>query len=417
MRFPQSLGRRQVLAVLVGAAVVAPTRSMAECEVPATLFDPAPQAAVSLRALAEELKAERNPPRAPRPLGGLTRLDGYAIDRAGRDLLLWGQAEQGTPVLMLDDFLVGLRAAYGRYVEVRDGQRVRIMPGISIDADLRAFKALGEIEDLNSPAGTAEYERLCLQPMVLRVDGMPRHTRVSDILLAADYKMKLIVQGKAEIPIPMFFGSMNDRRFRMDEINARHGVQRADLGDIIRWWFRSGAFTVQRASGGSAAFLDRAQVILSVTHERIVDLNAVDSNVEDTPEDQYACDWSARMEETYLAEQLWREMGNVFRHFGVGQLISRDSALEASGMDPAPLLDGIPLHKVRIPDTVLGSVLFSRRQGENGPVSAHCGGVTLDVTERNLKASDAENSEAVATASRAILRDRPAGGAVFWRVG
>lgn len=405
------------MSFLAGAAAIAPVWAKAECGVPATLFEAAPQAAVSLRALSESLKTQRTPPEEPRSLGGLTRLDGYAIDRAGRDLVIWGQAEQGAPQLMVDDFLVALRAAYDRYVEVRDGQRVRLMPGISIDADLAAFKAMGEVDDLDSPAGVAEYERLCLQPMVLRVDGMPRHTRVSDILLAADYKMKLVVQGKADIAIPMFFGSMNERMFQIDEINARHGVQRADQGDMTRWWFRAGTFSVQRAPGGDAAFLDRAQVILSVTHERIVNFKAVDSNVEDTPEDQYACDWTSRMEETFFAEQLWREMGNVFRHFGVARLINRDGALEASGLDPAPLLDTIPLHEVRIPDTVPGSVLISRRYGEQGPVSVHCGGVTLDVTERNLAVSDVEDRDAMSAASQAILRNRPAAGALSWRVG
>src|SRR5581483_3191317 len=116
-----------------------------------------PQRAVSLRQVTAALKSGR-----PVTLEKLTRLDGYIIDAANHDIVLWGLSEQGQPELQIQDFVVALRAAHDRY-DNRYGNEV---PFISIDPDPAVFLRLREIHapDWTVPDVQTRYKEICKAP-------------------------------------------------------------------------------------------------------------------------------------------------------------------------------------------------------------------------------------------------------------
>ncbi|MFZ1947484.1 MAG: hypothetical protein WAW06_08040, partial [bacterium] len=78
---------------------------------------------VSLRWVQATL--ERLPEGSPVPeliaeVGGITRLDGYVLDRKHQDVIIFGDADPSNPTLYLEDFVVALRNAWREYAD-REG--------------------------------------------------------------------------------------------------------------------------------------------------------------------------------------------------------------------------------------------------------------------------------------------------------
>ena len=124
---------------------------------------------------------------------GMTRLDGFVVHPAGRDIVIWRQKNDPQPPIFADDFLVGLRAALGRCPVVRNGRQVIYQAAISLDADGKIFRQLRSM-DKNNPAWQTACRDICSGPMVVRVDGMPRHTRVAEVLVDAELPHEVGVQ-------------------------------------------------------------------------------------------------------------------------------------------------------------------------------------------------------------------------------
>ena len=110
----------------------------------------------------------------------MTWLDGYITDAANHDIILWGLSEPDQPDLQIADFIVALRAAHGRYGQVRNGVNYITNPLISIDPDPAVFRRINALK-LTSSDGQSQFEQLCKPPQTVRIEGMPRNTRVARI--------------------------------------------------------------------------------------------------------------------------------------------------------------------------------------------------------------------------------------------
>jgi len=96
--------------------------------------------AVSLKQLQASVRAGNS--QSVYNLCGITRLDGYVLDRDSRDVVVYGVVDPNLPALRLDDFVVALRAAklvYGR----REGRTIYYSaPGCSIDPNPDTLRRL-----------------------------------------------------------------------------------------------------------------------------------------------------------------------------------------------------------------------------------------------------------------------------------
>jgi hypothetical protein len=106
----------------------------------------------------------------PLHLAGLTRVDGYVVDRVNDDVILFGVAESA-PELHVGDLVVALRNAALAYAELRGNTYYYSAPGCSIDPDpdvIRQLQYIGNEIFQNaasgSESGLERWNRICRQP-------------------------------------------------------------------------------------------------------------------------------------------------------------------------------------------------------------------------------------------------------------
>ena len=355
--------------------------------------DPTPQVAVSLRRLSAmlDLRARGGTDGKPlfraraaalRRLRGMTRLDGFVVDPAGRDLVLWGKRVPGEPALELDDFVIALRAALGRYTIERDGRRIRVSPGISLDADGAVFRSLRKVE-VATPEGRRRYREMCSAPMIVRVDGMPRHTRVAKVLVDADFRMKLVGMGDVRLPIRDPFPSDFEARARAARYVRSAGLSTRPVYAPGRMWFEPARFTYQTSPGGETLFLDRAQVRLSERTQRVTAAGElVDGGPSDAFAVNFACAWTDRMDDVAASEPIWADMIHIFRTFAIAELAVRTDALRRARFDADYLVERHRPAHVPLPDTMPGYAKFLDLKGAGGSLHTVCGGVSVHLHDR-----------------------------------
>lgn len=397
-----------------------------ECKVAAPTLEPRPQVAVSLRALSRQLEQCQGGDgegvrffrsRCARygNFLGMTRLDGVVVDRANRDIILWGLREERAPRLSFDDFVIALRAASGKYVETRNGQRYRVSPGISLDADGKTFDALDAL-DVREPGGRARYVQICGSPMVVRVDGMPRHTRLAKLLVDADFRMKLVGFSEVVLPIRDPFLGSSEMHARQDFFFKKAGRPSPVRFTALRMWFEPGAFSYEISTARDTVFLDRAQVVLR-DRARATDAQGQlqDHGIDDPFARAFTCAWTMRMEEVYEAEPIWRDMHNIYRHFAIADIIVREGLFDLAGFDPAALLDRHRVEEVRLPDTMPGYAKFFdlKEEGFESTYSV-CGGVSVGFDSGNLGRAAAGRKAGQVPAR--IAAARPDGNTPIWVV-
>ncbi len=369
-----------------------------------------PERAVSLRQLSESLAAGK-----PTRLEGLTRLDGFVTDKENRDIILWGLSERGQPDLHVQDIVVALRSAYGRYTVKRDGTTFLVSPLISIDPDTAILGQLREL-DLMTTNGKKRHAELCKSPQTVRVEGMPRSSRVAKVLVDADYRMKMVSQGTVNLPIKSPFPSSFSERVAKwrEEAAERTKSRRFNT----RYWFQPGRFTYQASNDADTVFVDFAQVILNDEDQFLKGGALVASGEIDDVSRAFTCAWTDRMEDIYKAEAIWRDMHNIFRHFAVARIMRDRDVFTQVGFAGEFLLDRYNLPNVDVPATLagLGHVEeYEQRRGSAKSRLAYsvCGGVSVGFNKPLEKNSDTGGTQA---SGRSVIVSRPATSAVAWAV-
>jgi hypothetical protein len=413
-----TLSRRAVLAgglatLMPGPGWAAISPDTCDIGTKPTNWKARPERAVSLRQLSAQAAAGKRGLK----LDGLTRLDGYVIDKENADIVLWGLAERGQSDLYFDDFVVALRAASDKYIEVKDGVRYRVAALISIDPNPDVLKRLREL-NLFSPGGLDQRARMCASPQTVRVEGMPRDTRVAKVLVDADYRMKQVSQGSVKLPIPSPFPADFDARvasWRADDEAGRGGKASAFN---IRYWFQPGSFSYQASADADTVFMDVAQVVLN-DEDQVLRPGKLEASGKINPISRaFTCAWTNRMEDTYKAEPIWRDMHNIFRHFGLAKIMADREAFMRAGFDGEFLLDRYEIAKVSVPDSLPGLGRVIPYDTKSGRTTTHhlpniCGGVSIGFQkplDTNPETDETKSS------TQGVLAARPAPTTVAWAI-
>ncbi len=213
----------------------------------ADLLAPSRLRKVSLRrletAVRRRLDQGENPDEAMRCLAGLQRLQYVFFYPQSKDIVIAGPAEgfvadlsgrvrgmtTGRPVLELEDLAVALRA-------FSPGLHNRPFIGCTIDPAPEAMKRLQEFQR-TTPRAVAEAQRQVVGVQIaegmqaalgmapIRVFGISPDTHFAQVLIEADYRMKLIGIGLEQPPvrIPSYFSLL--------------GAGNVRQGALQRWWF------------------------------------------------------------------------------------------------------------------------------------------------------------------------------------
>jgi hypothetical protein len=413
------ISRRSLLATGFAAAVMPllPRAAAAQdvCSTRLTPIKARPERAVSLREVSAALSAGKLA-----RFEGLTRLDGFTLDADNQDIIVWGLAERGKPELQVEDFVVALRSAFLK--GVHDGTDYSKSAAISIDSDPSYFAQLDKYQTSN-PQGRQQYLQACRQSdwRPVRVDGMIRHSRTASVLVEADYRMKRTAQGVLKLPIRApftsdFDASISEWRSAIASGRDPSGVS----GSITRYWFMPGRFNHVASTDGKTFFLDYAQVVLRDEDEKA---QAGGGKVSTGRVDPYAraftCAWTARMEEIYEAEPIWRQMHNMYRNFAVARVMSDNDTFDKAGFDPAFLLERYQVPRVDVPDTIPGSgrveiEVKSYKGGKTTYARSTCGGVDVGFN-KSLEVNPDTGGETL-NAGRSVVASRPTRTVLAWAI-
>jgi hypothetical protein len=194
-------------------------------------------------------------PAEARLLAGLTRVRYVLFDPKRHDVILAGPAEpwtvapggevvgteSGRPVLHLEDLIAALRYEFPPGDGVRDA-----FIGCSIDptpegvqrynAFLRNLRGI----DRRRVAATFAAMEQAMGPQSVRVFGVPATTRLAQVMVAADYRLKRIALAHDPSPVRevVSYLDLEARTFRGQAV-PQH-----------RWWFVAGYDTLWQAPDG-----------------------------------------------------------------------------------------------------------------------------------------------------------------------
>ena len=228
-----------------GGKLRAERLAAAKAVIPGNLLAPAKLRHVSLvaleRALAKRFQAGQPPDDAMLHLAGLQRLEYVFCYPDRKDIVIAGPAEgwvadpsgravgitTGRPVLELADLAVALRT-------FTPNNRERVFLGCSIDPNSESLAKLVEFQKTvprvvrenerdEVAARVAKGQQEALGLADVRVFGVPANSHFAQVLLEADYRMKLIGIGLEEPPVKMttFLSALT--------APPRNALQ--------RWWF------------------------------------------------------------------------------------------------------------------------------------------------------------------------------------
>lgn len=209
------------------------------------------------RAVAAQLAAGRKPTDEMRYLAGLTRVQYLFLYPETGDIVIAGPAEgwvedlagrvvgieTGRPVILLEDLVVALRAFHP------DQQEVGVI-GCSIDpteeglARMQDFlRNVGRPSVAGDPAFTQYYVdglRAAMGMQTVRVIGVSPATHFAQVLVEADYRMKLIGLGIERPPVKL--------TTYVDKLTPAMGRHNA----LTRWYFVPDYQCVRPAPDGTA---------------------------------------------------------------------------------------------------------------------------------------------------------------------
>jgi hypothetical protein len=384
--------------------------------------------AVSLRQLQSDLAGcqETGCPADLLELRGLGRVDGFVVDKAHADIVLFGPARRADdPIQHTDDLVEGLRSASYRYAEqVKGNTRYFNAPGVTLNprpevvAALRRISAGGAAGD---EGWTDRFCETCHAPMDLVVYGIPADATAAATMARADLVLKSITN--SDLPVPGFESLAAMRReAALDEMRA--GAVKS-VSTMTRLWFYPNMVSYLEQADGIA--LNRVDVGIQQEPQVVMaDGRHRDGGRPDPVAAKWACKASRMYREIAAAvpDSGWEPLSRLMRVFGVAKLIADRHAAEESGLDLGYLLDRhvlahIPLKRewdgVAHVERVEWQTVTKRSVTTWIAVLPSCGGVDMALGRDNFRPVK-DMARAIAPAMGRIVASRPAPAAPMWTV-
>ncbi len=338
------------------------------------------------RAVAERLKDGQPVLETMRRLAGLTRIQYVVTDPQSHELLLGGPAEgwsydengrpvgreSGQPLLDLDDLVVVLRSfapgndqVFGCSINTRD-------------ANLKNVKEFVEASNRAGPLGPGQlskwlkelHGRLGLQDVV--VHGVPADTRVAQVLVEADYKMKLIGVDKLDggPDIPSYFDLL------------RRSKQTAGAPmEALRWWLTM-KYDAILHSPDRAAFEISGQSVLLQSENQFVTAQGkhMPTGIAEPVNRAFAENFTKNYAALCEREPVFTDLRNIFDMALAAALLRQEGLHERAGWDLGAFASAGEYHPAQVyAPKVVDSVINHKVYGGKDIVVQVAGGVQADV--------------------------------------
>lgn len=361
------------------------------------------------RALARRLEKGEKATREMLGLAGLTRIEYAFFYPESGDIVLAGPAEKtivdasgrlvgivtGKPVVRLEDVVVALRA----YAPTKDSAKAI---GCSIDPTAEGLRqmqqflaSLGGNVGNRNPQWIASTLKDNLGMQNVSVHGIPDDTHFAQVLVEADYRMKMVGIGLERMGIPM--KSWVDRASSNGNANS-----------LQRWYFTSNYDAVKVSPDQTAMKLEGQGVKLVGASELVSAQGQRSGNQKmDRASKQFVDEFTAKFEDIAEVSPVFHEMRNLFDVSVVAAFIQDRRWCEFAGWDlgvfasedsfsvegkPAPKQVESAVNAIwkggRLMTPIGGGVEISGRRVINSEVTREDAGVdAAPAAPRNLTAS------------------------------
>lgn len=386
--------------------------------------------ALSLRALEERLARAREGHALPADattLGNITRLDGFIIDTEHNDIVLFGESLPTDTPLQTDDFIAALRSAWcvrtGNCAGPREdpGCSIDLDPAVAqrldaVDRDLRAAETESQIDRV-----VEEWEWVCGRPQKVRVMGVPFYSHFAQVMVDADYEMKLLVDGTDDSLDIEGFKTLRDMHVQLQQAGKR-----LPSSSTNRFWFTPGRTIWTQADSAavfSTAMLMEAPVHLMTEHELLDSSKRqfVGSGSADPLAEEFCKQFVRHYREIADRRPIYEQLENLFRMAAAAQQLveSRADVVASAGLPY--LLGHHGIRRVRVPEHLPGRSAFLQYEsyppGTPPVVWRHlsCGGVTMRYTPETIGFDpDAEKRRKLRAMAATVLGSRTSPDDTSW---
>ncbi|MEJ5341549.1 MAG: DUF1598 domain-containing protein [Thermogutta sp.] len=353
-------------------------------DLPEELRRPSASLAISLKSLDAELaRSMREGTPLPEEvcfLGGLTRIDYVLVYPDKQDIIIVGPAEPwrlhekgypvgtqtGKPIMLLDDLVVALRAAF---------QPQRTVISCSIDPTAEGIQRLNAFVRARrgnvDPVAFARALEETIGPQVVTLTGVPESTHFARVLVAADFRMKQISMGAEPAPVPglpSFVSLVASSGFRPNNM-------------MPRWWLAPDYEPLARDEAGLTWKFQKAAV------KTMAEADLYNSQGERVKTEEAAPiyrKWAelmtTRYEELSKADPVFGQVRNCMDLATLGALIAQERLLEKAQLSLPALLgeDVVATAKLTPARHVSPTAVFARIRGGTMFVT---GGVQINAWE------------------------------------
>lgn len=384
--------------------------------------------AISLKVLQERLKASQGTGAYPQEmlqLFGLTRVSGYIVDADNHDVILFGEIEEGFPLLHLNDFVVALRNTWLKYAELKGDTYYYLAPYCSLEPDLRVMASLQDIGNEIFQESTIEgiesalekWRQLCGSPQFVVIKGIPFHSHFAEVIIKADYQMKRLAVGY-DNPSISGFTSLADltlKKARKDY--AAKGTVSYDSSVGNRFWFYPGEILFLEDEG--IVEIDKIQIAL-LTEESYLSLSGRVTGKGKTS--QTAESFASRFTSMYdqLADEMsiYLEFENLFDIFALSKSLKYKSSPKKAQLDLKYFLDQYSLSRNSVSEHLPGTPNVKQFEHRSKNQTAKvwipfCGGVNMNfkLSSRSFRR---DTTGKLSRRRKAALMARPNPQSLFW---
>lgn len=356
-------------------------------------------------------------------LGGIRRLSGVIVDRDKRDLILYGRYDSDLPPLNVDDFVVALRNAWLKYAVLKGNIIEYANPGCSIDPDpdnVNKLQAIGrQMEDGKSfddhEKQIEAWKRECEKPQNVRVLGIPFNTHFAQVMVKADYDLKVLSDGTETLDVPGFV-SLSDMRMR--EATTALSQNQTIPGPTVslnRFWLYPGENVFE--ADQDSFFIKQSPVTLLT--ELMYARTGGELAGTDTTEphaQRFATDFTLLYGKIAYEKAVYQELEALFRMVSIAGLIKKVAG-DSAAFDLSYLLDTYQVREVPVDQHLAGrhavKEFHQRREVPGGYSEVRfwlpsCGGVDIDIGENRRKVNQ-DKTGLIAKLKSSIVASKPAG--------
>jgi hypothetical protein len=325
--------------------------------------------------------------------------EGWKYDETGRPV----GSESGRPMMHLDDFVVVART----FAPGGEGEF-----GCSIntrEANLKLVKDFVEASNASGPLGPGQlnkwlkelHSRLGLQDVV--VMGVPSNTHVAQVLVEADYRMKLIGVAKLDggKQIPSYF----------DLLKAAGQTKGAPL-EALRWWLTMKYAAVVHNPDHSFFEIQGSSVLVQSENQFVNSQGQhVPTGVSEPVNRRFAENFTRNYDELAQRDPVFADLRNLFDMALVAALCRQEKLHDKAHWDLGIFAPGGMYRPAMMNSpTVVESVMNHKVYGGKDIVVQVAGGVQADVAavarDKSLAKEDASLDQ---VASRSKNPALPAG--------